>query len=468
MKKKKRKIILASILILVILLTLRKCTYSENTDRKFVTDSLGRALILHGVNANPDAKSDSLRVGWPLQEDYSALSERWGFNLVRYLVLWDGIEPQPNQYDTAYFNRIEERLDWCHQAGLFVILDMHQDLYALRYGGDGAPDWAIFDNGEPFELQTPWELNYRQPAVIASINIFWDTERGHPELQEHFIKSTVALVERFKNHPAVLGYDLYNEPVMATTEVFAFEKRYVQPFYEKLIDAIRVADNENWIFYEPTAMGPNQGFKSRLGTFNDPRAGESRIAYFPHIYTLDLDLTGEYAGIPLFIASWASERNRETKRQNSPMLVGEFGLDGSKPGANDYLRNVMKTIDKIGSGWAYWAYTKGGSWSPINKDGSEQEKMDILVRPYPQKVAGKPIKYGFDSEKPKFWLHFESNPTIDAPTEIYIPKRSFTNDWSIECNQPIGNWRTEWNEDTRILKFYTKADTQIMYKITIY
>lgn len=345
LKNKRQRIIWSGVFILLIILIVRNCTYSENTNRKFITDKNGRSIILHGMNVNPDAKHDSLRVGWPLKEDYTVLSAEWGFNMVRYLVLWDGIEPQQDQYDTAYFSRIRERLDWCSEAGLYVILDMHQDLYALRYGGDGAPSWAIRDNGEPFERQSPWELNYRQPAVIASINNFWNKELGH---------------------------------------------------------TIRTEDSDNWIFYEPTALGVNQGFKSRLDNLDDPRPGEARLVYFPHIYTLDLDLRGKYLGIPIFITSWAAKRNREAKRQDAPMLIGEFGLDGSLPGANDYLDEVMKMSDKILSGWAYWAYTRGGTWSPINEDGSEQKKMEILVRPYPQCVAGRPISYGYDRKKETF------------------------------------------------------------------
>ena len=467
LKNNRRRIIWSGVLILLILFIVRNCTYSENTNRRFITDKNGRSLILHGMNVNPDAKHDSLRVGWPQKVDYTVLSEKWGFNMVRYLVLWDGIEPQRDQYDTAYFSRIRERLDWCTEAGIFVILDMHQDLYALRYGGDGAPTWAIRDNGEPFELQTPWELNYRQPAVIASINNFWNKELGHPDLQAHYIKAFLELVRQFKDHPAVIGYDLYNEPTMATKEALAFEKRYLQPFYQELIHAIRTEDSDNWIFYEPTALGANQGFKSRLGKLDDPRPGEARLVYFPHIYTLDLDLRGKYLGIPLFLTSWAAKRNREAKRQDAPMLIGEFGLDGSQPGAIDFLDEVMKISDKILSGWAYWAYTKGGSWSPINKDGSEQEKMDILMRPYPQCVAGQPISYGYDRKKETFWLRFIPDSDIDAPSKIYLPENIYPEGGSIETDMPENKWHTEWDEITRVLQIFAGECEPNKYKITI-
>ncbi|MEA1875634.1 MAG: hypothetical protein U9N86_02105 [Bacteroidota bacterium] len=71
------------VLLLIIILTIRNFTYSENTDRVFIKDKDGRALILHGVNVNADAKSDSLRVGWPKRKDYEKLTELWGLNFVR-------------------------------------------------------------------------------------------------------------------------------------------------------------------------------------------------------------------------------------------------------------------------------------------------------------------------------------------------------------------------------------------------
>jgi len=467
MKSNKKKIIWAGILLLLMILTIRKCAYTENTNRKFIKDKEGRSLILHGVNVNADAKSDSLRVGWPMRQDYADLTEKWGLNFVRYLVLWDGIEPQKGQYDTAYFARIKERLDWCQELGLHVVLDMHQDLYALRYGGDGAPDWAIIDDGEPFEMQTPWELNYRQPAVIASINNFWDKSRGHGYLQEHYIKAVVALVNEFKDHPAVIGYDLYNEPTMATKELFAFEKRYLQPFYEDLISAIRKVDNDNWIFYEPTALGANQGLKSRLSELEDPREGEPRLAYFPHIYTIDLDISSKYIGFPIFISAWAASRNIEVKRQNAPMLVGEFGLNIKEPGALDYMRGIMKMLDKTSSGWAYWAYMKNDKWSPFDENDASHAARDIIVRPYPRCVAGQPESYGYDPDKNQFWLNFISDKEIKAPTEIYIPKNNYPNGWDLKINQDEKCWQTKWDEESRILQIFTESNEDIEFEITI-
>ena len=278
-----------------IVLILLRFFYRENRKRFFIKDSGGRLVIFHGINVISAAKSDPLHVGDTTKDDFLQIAGHWGFNAVRLLLFWEGIEPRKGEYDQAYLTRVRQRLDWCAETGLSVILDMHQDLYSLRFGGDGAPVWAILDDGQPFEQQTPWELNYKQPAVKAAIDNFWITEKGHPELQEHYIQAMMEAVDKLADHPAVIGIDLYNEPTMATLHgIRHFEKRYLTPFLQRMINEIRKKKNDLWIFFEPSALGPNQGFRSKLGKLTDPRPEEARLAYFPHIYTLDLDVKGKY------------------------------------------------------------------------------------------------------------------------------------------------------------------------------
>jgi endoglycosylceramidase len=360
-RRKRRRFFWTLFLVLILVMVSRSCLYRTDTKRHFIRDEQGRALVLRGFNVNGDAKGDSLRVGRITREEYLRMSRDWGFNFARFLVFWQAIEPEHGMVDTAYLERVRERLDWCREAGLSVVLDMHQDLYTWRFGGDGAPEWAIRDEGADFEMQQPWEKNYVQPAVVASIRNFWMPERGHGELQDHYIRSFMALAESLGDHPAVIGYDLYNEPVLATLEFISFEDRYLQPFYQRLVDSLRRVDTESWIFYEPMALGPNQGFRSGLNPLNDPRKGEARLAYFPHIYTLDLDLSGKYIGFPLFTSAWAAKRKREARRHRAPLLIGEFGLDNTQPRALDYMEAVMRMNEKTGSGWAYWDYGMGGS-----------------------------------------------------------------------------------------------------------
>ncbi|MBZ0253699.1 MAG: glycoside hydrolase family 5 protein, partial [Candidatus Methylomirabilis sp.] len=59
--------------------------------RRFIRDGAGRALTLHGVNMSGTAKGDPERLPWVERDDVLRLSRDWGFNFVRYLVLWDGL-----------------------------------------------------------------------------------------------------------------------------------------------------------------------------------------------------------------------------------------------------------------------------------------------------------------------------------------------------------------------------------------
>jgi endoglycosylceramidase len=439
---------------------------AQKQKRHFIHDDEGRALVLRGFNINSGAKHDSLRIGNTTLEDYKRLSDDWGLNFVRILVLWDGIEPEPGKYDTAYFARIRERLDWCSEAGLYAVVDMHQDLYSSKYGGDGAPDWAIREDGEEFEMQTPWEKNYLQPAVIASIRNFWMPENGHPDLQEHYIQSFKELAGFLEGHPALLGYDLYNEPVLATLELFSFEDKYLHPFYQTLINELRTVDQDAWLFYEPMAIGPNQSFRSGLNPLNDPREGEKRLVYFPHMYTLDLDITGKYMGCPMFVNKWKRRRRHETKKHGVPMLIGEFGLDNNHKRATKYLEKVMRVTEKIGTGWVYWDYGIGGSWNPVDKEGNEKPMLDVLVRPYPRKTAGILLEYGYKPKSGEFWLSYQPKDSIEGPTEIYIPERSYPGGWEFGEDAPEDNtW--QWNEEERLLLFQAPEDEKIQRIIII-
>jgi endoglycosylceramidase len=421
------------IIALLIIILVNRFTY-HTEKRHFVIDEDGRLLVFHGINVISAAKNDPLRVGDTTREDFLHISNAWGFNAVRLLIFWDGIEPRKGKYDQDYLARVRQRLDWCEEAGLYVILDMHQDLYSIKFGGDGAPEWAIQDDSQPFERQAPWELNYIQPAVKAAINNFWRVEYGYPELQDHYIDAVLVAVDALADHPTVIGIDLYNEPTMATPYgLFRFESQVLTPLFQRAIDAIRAENNNLWIFFEPSALGPNQGFRSKLGKLEDPRDGEPRLVYFPHIYTLDLDICDKYLGMPLFINFWAHQRQIEARRFETPMMVGEFGLNENQPGALDFLYEVLAMYDKITSGWFYWSYDRG-SWGLQNKNGEELRKADVLVRPYPRKIAGIQPNFHWQPEQRTFSLSYNIRTTNgqSCVTEVYLPPRAWHEGWELQ------------------------------------
>ena len=258
-------------------------------------------------------------------------------------------------------------------------------------------------------------------------------------------------LDELGSHPAVMGIDLYNEPTMATVKgLFLFERKYLTPFLQKAVEAIRENHRDLWIFFEPSALGPNQGFRTGLRRITDPRQGESRLVYFPHIYTLDLDIKGRYSGNPFHINLWSHIRSREMKRFNTPLMVGEFGLAEDKSGALDYLKEVLDRFDQLGSGWFYWSYDPG-SWGITDSLGNDMAKADVLTRPYPMKIAGEAPRFSWNPVKKEFSLSYTFVPlggNADK-TEISLPNLCFPMGWVME-NRGIEVSQI-WEKDKHIL-----------------
>ena len=110
-------------------------------------DASGKLLLLHGLNVANKSPEEGY-VGDLTPKDFATIRS-WGMNCIRLAILWDGLEPQPGHLDKAYLDRIAQRVAWAKAQGLYVLLDMHQDLYSVKFS-DGAPAWATLDEGQPF------------------------------------------------------------------------------------------------------------------------------------------------------------------------------------------------------------------------------------------------------------------------------------------------------------------------------
>ena len=64
-------------------------------------------------------------------------------------MMWAGVEPQPQQYNTTYLNVMKQIMELLHSYDIVVLLDMHQDLLSSRTGSyDGIPAW-LYDRFPP-------------------------------------------------------------------------------------------------------------------------------------------------------------------------------------------------------------------------------------------------------------------------------------------------------------------------------
>ncbi len=452
-------------------------------DPHFIYDCQGRALILRGANAGSSAKvlphEPSIT-----EADIARFGPDWGMNFARFLIFWDGIEPQKGVIDEAYLDRVGKWLDLFAKHNVYVLLDMHQDVYATKFCCDGAPDWAVWDDGKPSKPQPIWSMTYLQPGVQAAFDHFWNYADTDKELQDHYGLAWEAVVKRFHNHPAVIGYDLMNEPnpgsMVDITELLgvpaddsqspAFDAQKFGPFYQRLINRLRPIDPDKWFFFEPRFGAPGAGLPQFLPKLVDPRPTGPRITYSPHLYSVSFEANETFdEKSDHTVAEWQKYRAIDQQTQNSSLVLGEWGFDYKWPGAATHMTQILTMADQMMAGWAYWSYDPGG-WSFVNADATHSEAANAnqLVRAYPRRIAGTPKNFLYDPEKKTLHLEFVPDPRVTAPTEVYIPaKRHFANGYVLTVNRPAAEWKSEWDPKLELLTLtlLTPATTLVVVDV---
>ncbi len=419
----------------------------------FITDDDGRALIQHGFSTAGSAKRSVSGLPDFTEADLDREYADMGTNFVRFLISWRAVEPRPGEYDQHYLDGVEKMVGWYADRGYHVMLDMHQDLWGIDIVpdaavGNGAPTWATFSDGFPIGVNEQWELYYLEPGVIRAFDNFWNTTGQHPELVEHYAGAWRAVAERFADNETVVAYDLMNEPYGGTVQGPFFEAGLLTSLYQRTVRAIREVDQDTWACLEPQALGFNWGLPSGVGAVQDPRAGDPRIAYCPHLYPLPMDLGEGFSGesralVESTIAAWRQNTLRSAEALGGvPIIRGEFGLDTTLPGALDYVAQVYSTTGSMGAGVAYWS-RDDGLWGPYESDGTARNLVAALDQAYPRAVAGTPISW--QSGEGSLSLTLITDPSIAAPTEVYLPRAGFPNGADAS-----GATVTAWDPQTRI------------------
>lgn len=459
---KRRLLFPAALCALLLLLGLLAAATREDTGgpTRYITDEQGRALFLHGFNTSGSAKDDPDRLPWITEEDVHAEYDLMGTNFVRLLVQWQALEPERGTYDEEYLDAVAERVDWYADLGYHVLIDMHQDLYGRytspsEHSGNGAPEWATRNDGLSVESQEQWEMVYLEPGVMRAFDHFWNTTGEYPGLMDDYAEAWRRLAERFADEPAVLGYDLMNEPFGGSLQGPDFEAGPLAELYRRCMEQIRQVDQDTWIFVEGQAVGVNWAFPSALPHLDDPRGGEPRIVYAPHAYPLPMDLGQAYEDgarevINASIGAWSDSVRTTAERLEAPIVLGEFGLDMSGPGAEDYVERMLEETEAMSTGRAYWSNDHDG-WGPwADEDLTPGPLADVMNRPYPRAVAGQPQEIHHDAGRATLSVRWTERAGVEGPTEVYLPADTFPDGHGLDL-RTNAEWDADWDEDLRVL-----------------
>ncbi|MBR8535875.1 cellulase family glycosylhydrolase [Carboxylicivirga sediminis] len=438
-------------------------------------DQHGRQVLLNGVNL-VNKKPEEGYIG-PEKEDAFKNFRKWGFNVIRLGVIWDGLEPQPGVFNEAYLQKIDEQIQWAKDNNLFVFLDMHQDLFSVKFS-DGAPEWATLDEGEEHITGAVWSDSYLiSPAVQKSWDNFWANKQvdGGMGVQDHYAKAVQHLAKRYSDNSTVIGFDIMNEPFAGSdakmfmpvlftayaqvvsektnTEVSAlevaqmwentgnryealqlvndkesfakvmdavyelnssFEKGALQSFYQKVANAVREVTSDKMLFFNHSYFC-NSGVYTALKPFTLSNGEvDKNVVYAAHGYDLLVDTDNLSDSSDERLELIFGRINESGKRMNVPVLIGEWGALGHEtPGRVELAHRNLRLFEKYLFNNTYWAYHEGTEKYSYFKYG--------VIRPFPSEIAGKLLSYDYDPQKSVFSCKWMEKAEIKAPTRIFIP-----------------------------------------------
>lgn len=380
---------------------------SLGTTGKWITDSEGRVVILHGVNMvykvppyEPSASGFS-------DDDAQFLADN-GFNVVRLGINWAAVEPEPGVYDDEYLASIQQTVQTLNAHGVYVILDMHQDTYGTTFGGEGAPEWATQTGGLPNPILGFPLTQFLNPAEQHAWDAFWSnsTASDGVGLENHYAQTWQHVAYYFKDEPGVVGYEIMNEPYPGASQMLPtmfgspfFSAQQLTPFYNQVDAAIRSADPNTTVYFEPDA-DTNLGFPVYLGTIDDPN---SVLSYHAYDY-VSLGPLGSFPNAQLI----SDNAQAYAAAHGIPAFMSEFG------GSSDSARIIgsMDPADQHMFGWTEWSYTGVGDITtfappeeealvydpslPPEGDNVNTANLKTLAQPYPQVTSGTPQSWSFD------------------------------------------------------------------------
>lgn len=240
-----------------------------------------------------------------------------------------------------------------------------------------------------------------------------------------------------------------------------FEGGSLSDMYQKVINNIREVDNDTYVFVEPMSIGVNHGHKTFLRGLNDPRSGERRLGYMPHLYPRDLHEGGAYAETDWArVNLWEANQREFAHENNMAWIIGEFGHSPSAEGGVDYLTNVARMAERNQLGWEYWDSGPGG-WSPIASDKvSDTANAKALVNIYPRAVAGKIESYHFDRVNQTFTLTYR-NANASGTTDISVPPRFSENGLVVTSTDAGSSWSYYHDTDKNVVSISHDANTLV-------
>jgi Cellulase (glycosyl hydrolase family 5) len=359
----------------------------------YLAESTGAAVLLRGADDNalvqyadnyPEAPSID-------QSDFSEMAAL-GFNFIRLPVSWSRIMPQPGEIDQHYLDRVAQVVGWAKANGIGVLVDMHEDNYSLEtdpgHEADGAPAWAIVDNGTACTSTIS-----TTGCALAAFKSFWaDVPVAGKPLQDWYLRAMAAVARAAgatSDNSNIVGVELMNEPWPSGPS--PFEQQSLYPFYNKMISGLRAANVQVPLWFEPSVI---RNLTNSAVTSATRFSSDQNLVYAVHIYTgVFSPPFNPTTSQPVMATSYANAAN-EAAVFGVPFVVDEYGSSAT-PEWNSWLTAQLtnQNAHSVGSSFWLWKQRNGkwDNWATVHLDGSLRSttlRAQLLSQPHVDSVPG--------------------------------------------------------------------------------
>lgn len=320
-------------------------------------------------------------------------------------------------------------------------------LFASVIGADGSQTvpivYTILDemvsNAKQVGIYTEFKLTmYNNSSPYNWKDLFLNENNA----QQYLIEGWKSIWIRYLNEPAVIGYDLINEPeqgTLTTSSNSDFMCNYLNPLYQALIDELHSVDANKFALIQP-ALDEFDLITGTADYYKYPCSiNKTNVIYAPHLYTK--------LSYPYDTSEHSARLNRyinEAQLHNAPLFIGEYGIpwdkkdDGMTAKEAEYSESEKITVslldnykigfsrpwfaddnaEVIGIPQLNWAIIKGTA----GLSGDEREFItNILIKSHPIAIAGELNSYNFDFANNEFVIKYKSNSSLGY-TEIFTAK----------------------------------------------
>lgn len=222
-----------------------------------------------------------------------------GFNTVRIPLHYRLFMDADGNITGEGWALLDRVLGWVREAGLLAIVDLH--------AAPGGQTGINHDDGPGYPL------------------MFYV-----PRDRQLTVKLWRAIARRYAGNPAILGYDILNEPIAPYHDVAALNPR-LEPFYKEVTKAIREVDPGRVVI-----LAGGQ-WSSSFDMFGAPFA--DNLVYTYHSF-------------------WASTKRDSIQRHlnfsaryDVPLFLGETGEL-----TDEWNAGFRKLHETHGIGWSFWTY----------------------------------------------------------------------------------------------------------------